>query len=224
MEQTMWRYVALCALLLGGPALAQDKPLNEFVHCEREKDCIAKLGGLVQREGHILRLKFANGTTKTFKENRQACDDDDAEECVRYDLRAYLPSQNVFVVEWSGYEERESLVISTRTGRSVELASLPQFSPSGRWFVSVNVNQIDESQYALAIWSTAPDVPKQELRYGARQVLPHEYWQFVGWDGDNRIRLKVGVDPGTGQTREVETSAVHTEHGWALNWPLPGAN
>jgi hypothetical protein len=154
--------------------------------------------------------------------NHQACDNDDSENCLRYNLRAYLPAQHVFVVAWNGYEEHGSFVISTKTGRSVELDfSLPQFSPSGRWFASVNVNTIDESQYAVAIWSTAPDVPKQVFRYGARVKLPFENWEFAGWDGDDRIKLKVEVNPGTGPTRTMETSTVFTKQGWKLAWPLP---
>lgn len=218
----MRRYGIISALLLGGTALAQGAPApNEIVYCEREKDCLAKLNRLAHREGHILRLKLENGATRTFKENRQACDDHDADECTRYDLRAYLPAQHVLVVAWSGYEESGSLVISTRTGRSIELETLPQFSPSGRWFASVNENQIDESQYAVAIWSTAPDMPKQEFRYSPRIGSPYEYWQFVGWDGDKQIKLKVRVDSDDGKTREMETKAVWKDQGWRLDWPLP---
>lgn len=210
----MWRYGIIPALLFGGSALAQSAPApKDIVYCDREKDCLVKLDGLARREGHLLRLKFENGTSKTFRENRQACDDHDAEECIRYDLRAYLPAQHVFVVAVSGYEEDGSLVISTRTGRSVELEGLPQFSPSGRWFASVNENQIDESQYAVAIWSTAPDMPKQELRYSARQDSSSEYWQFLGWNDDDRIKLKVRVSSGEGEAQEMETSAVRTSQG-----------
>jgi hypothetical protein len=158
MGRAMWRFWIIGLLLLGGSALAQSK---KNVSCSQETDCLAQLGGIAQRQGDTLRLKLANGATKTLTGNHQACDNDDGENCLRYNLRAYLPAQHVFVVAWNGYEEHGSFVISTKTGRSVELDfSLPQFSPSGRWFASVNVNTIDESQYAVAIWSTAPDVPK----------------------------------------------------------------
>jgi len=218
----MLRYGLIWALMLGGSALAQSgPPAKDIVYCEREKDCLAKLNGLADRKGNVLRLKLENGTEKTFRENRQACDAHDAEECLRYDLRAYLPAQHAYVVKWSGYEESGSLVISTKTGHSVELDSLPQFSPSGRWFASVNVNQIDESQYAFGIWSTTPDGPQQVFRYSARMTQPDEHWEFVGWDGDDRIKLKVSINPGSGQMREMETSAVRTAQGWRLNWPLP---
>lgn len=215
----MWRFRIVGLVLLAGPAFAQ---VEKSVSCEREPDCLARLSAIAQRRGDTLRLKLANGATKTLTGNHQACDNDDAEKCLRYNLRAYLPAQHAFVVAWNGYEENGSLVISTKTGRSVELDfSLPQFSPSGRWFASVNVNTIDESQYAVAIWSTAPDVPKQVFRHSARVKLPFESWEFAGWEGDDRFRLKVEVNPGTGQTRTMETSAVLTKQGWKLDWPLP---
>lgn len=132
-----------------------------------------------------------------------------------------LPAQHAYVVEWSAYEESGSLVVSTTTGTTIELNSLPQFSPSGRWFASIDENPMDETQYAFAIWSTAPDAPREAFRYSLPRNAPYEHWQFRGWDGDEKIRLKVDVSSGNGDMREMETSAVRTEKGWKLNWPLP---
>ena len=101
---------------------------------------------------------------------------------------------------------------------SAKLETMPEFSPGGRRFVSVNHTELGDRSYEIAIWATAPDVPKQEFRYATPEGDAYEYWEFVGWDGDDRIRLKVSVNEGNDH-KAYETDAVRTGQGWKLNRP-----
>ncbi|QRM29587.1 hypothetical protein [Microvirga sp. VF16] len=220
----MWRFGIVFAVLIGCPALAQNiSPKKGMVQCEREADCLSELKSIVTRKGNILYLRFENGAAEAFKEDRQACEEDDGEKCLRLNLRAYRPAQYVYVVQWRGYEESGSLIISSKTGASITLPSLPHFSPSGRWFASIDPNPYEGSEYAVAIWSTAPDKPKQVFRYRIPEKILNERWEFIEWDGDDRIKFKVTFDKENGATQESMTSADRTQQGWNLNWPLPNS-
>lgn len=217
----------LAALLPAGEPAAKDVRPVDAVRCEKEIDCLAGLKGLVSRKGDALRLALENGKTKVIKGNREACADSDAEKCLVFDLRAYLPSLDVYVIGVGLWEDDGALVVSTRTGKELYLEALPEFSPSGRWFVSVSNSEMGDRTYDVGIWSTNPDKPKQEFRYDYRDppYSPDEYryehWEFVAWDGDDRIKLKVTFNYADCLAREFETDAVLTGDGWRLNHPRP---
>lgn len=210
----------LAFLLLSLPALAQTPPFPTGpVRCTKEADCLSKLKGLAQRSGDALTLKLENGQSTTIRENRRACGTEDDDKCLVQTLRAYLPAAKVFVVHWTETEDEGAAVINAKTGQSLGLGSLPEFSPDGRTFVSVDADEMNGREYDVAIWSVADGAPKEVLRYQATSDTDSfESWAFVGWDGDNRIKLKVSL-VGTGEMQVRETDAVRTGRGWVLNWP-----
>lgn len=211
--------VMLAAMSTGAGALAQ-VTLPEPIRCEKEADCLSQLKGIARRTGDVLRVKLENGKTKTYKSDRKSCDSmTDIDKCIVYDLRVYHPTASAFAIDIGYYEGGAAEVVSIKTGRVLALDTLPQFSPSGRWFVSVSNTEMGDRAYDVGIWSTTSDVPKQELRYSTPKGAPYEYWDFVAWDGDDRIKLKVSVSAGDGSSREFETDAVRTEQGWNLNRP-----
>jgi hypothetical protein len=210
----------ICGLLLGSPSLAQGSPLSASVSCDREADCLAQLNDLAIREGDILTLKLEAGKFKSYRDNRKACEDGVAADCVKYELRAYRPDQKTYVVGYSLYEGGGANIISARSGQTVFLNSLPDFSPNGRSFVSVDSDPHFERAYEIAIWSFASDNPKQEFLYSTPKERPEESWEVLGWDGNDRINLKVGIFNETYSIQEFETSVVRTEQGWKLSWPL----
>lgn len=172
-------------------------------------------GDMVRREGDVLELKFQNGKIKTYQSNRKACENHDVEGCVIYELRAYLPSQNAFVIEGKSYEDHAHWVISRKTGRAVQLETRPEFSPTGKRFVSVNNKEQGSHSYDVAIWVMTPDEPKLEFRYERPQGDRYELWEFRGWDGEDRIKLEnVG-----GAMPPFESEAVRTKTGWQIKRP-----
>jgi hypothetical protein len=212
----------LAAFLLADTGLAQPWP-SVPVHCTKEADCLAGLEGLAWRSGDALTVRLENRRSKLFQGDQQACTDHDADRCLTYELSAFLPTAHAYIVEWSTYEDSGAVVVSAKTGQSAGLASLPVFSPNGRTFVSVDNDELNGREYDVAIWSVSRDVLKEEFRYLAAASNPYEYWEFLGWDGNDRIRLKVTVNLGTGAVLVRETDAVRTGRGWKLNRPKTSA-
>jgi hypothetical protein len=171
---------------------------------------------MVRRDGDVLELKLQNGKFKTYQSNRKACENHDAERCVIYELRAYLPSQNAFVIEGKSYEGEAHEVVSRKTGRAAQLETRPEFSPSGKRFVSVNNKELGSHSYDVAIWVMTPDEPKLEFRYETPQGDRYELWEFRGWDGEDRIKLGVNVG---GAMLPFESEAVRTRAGWQIKRP-----
>jgi len=231
----MLRFVvfAFSMLLIGAPASAQDVPARKEVNCESdgttaeirkraEARCLAELKDVASRSGPSLRFKLQNGKTKTLR--NKSCERD-ADTCTEYTLVGYHPAQRAFIVAQGFYEFYIFLLVDERTGDVTEIDGMPRFSPSGRWFVTADTKDGDGVLYVVAIWSTAADKPKQEFRYSNEKESEekYEYWKFLGWDGDSRIKLKVSVKDAVQhyakKSADFETDAVLTEQGWKLNWP-----
>jgi len=170
--------------------------------------------GLASRQGDVLRLKLADGKWKTLRSNKKACDRNDAARCVVRELRAYLPTDAIYVVEWTTAGDGGSEVISATTGRTETLDTMPEFSPSGRWIVSVDPDELNERHYDIAIWSVEGGELTPVFSY-MRNETAYEAWEFRGWDGDDRIKLRV-TRP---NAAAVDTEAVFTETGWKLKRP-----
>jgi len=68
----------------------------------------------------------------------------------------------------------------------VELASAPQFSPSGSYLTSIDDSDGCERKYDFAIWSMKSDPPSPEFQYRAQRF---GYWKLIGWNSDERIKL-----------------------------------
>ena len=202
------------ALVLAGSASAQETNLADAVLCEREADCLRALRGRVSRQGEALRLRMADGQWRVLRSNKKACDRNEVEKCVIRELRAHLPEQGLFVVEWTTSGDGGSEVISAATGQVATLDTMPEFSPSGRWFASVDPDELNDRQYDIGIWSVEDGEITQVFSY-IRSGSEYEAWEFQGWDGDDRIKLRV-TRP---NAAPVDTEAVRTDAGWMLKRP-----
>lgn len=202
------------ALLVVCSASAQETNLSDAVRCERESDCLRGLKGRAARQGEALRLRMADGQWKILRSNKKACDRDEVEKCVVRELRAHLPTQALFVVEWTTSGDGGSEVISAVTGQVATLDTMPEFSPSGRWFVSVDPDELNDRQYDIGIWSVEDGEISQVFSY-MRDGSDYEAWEFQGWDGDDRIKLRV-TRP---NAAPVDTEALRTDAGWVLKRP-----
>lgn len=200
---------------------AQDLASINPISCEREADCLVQLQALAKRKENILTLRLEAGKSKIFQSNAKACESDVVSDCVRYELRGYRPDRKAYVVGYSLYEGGGAVIVSARSGHTTFLASLPDFSPNGQFFVSADSDPHYERGYEIAIWSFTSDRPKQEFIYRTPKERPEESWEVLGWDGNNQINLKVGILSRTYSLEEFETRIVRTERGWKLHWPLP---
>jgi len=209
--------------MLGLPALAQSASPVKEVSCEREAECLAQLNGLAKREGELLFLRLENGKSEIYLDDRQACEDNNGSDCVKYELRAYRPDQKLYVVSYSLYEGGGATIVSAKSGRTVFLTNLPVFSPNGRFFAAADSDPHYERKYEIAVWSFVSDKAKQEFTYSTRKTAREEFWDVLGWDGNDRIKLKVGIPDDAYEMQESETQLVRTKQGWKLNWPLPSS-
>jgi hypothetical protein len=121
----------LATILLGGTVLAQPRVPASQVHCEStgkgedsiqlERLCLARLGGVATRVGADLRLKLENGTTKTFTDARQACEQQNPAKCLEYRLAAYYSIPKLFVIEQLAYESSRVIVVNGRSGSIIRM-------------------------------------------------------------------------------------------------------
>lgn len=214
----MHRYAILLLGLSALPAADETQPFPTApVRCTREAACLAQLKGLARRSGDVLTLRLENGRALTLRGNRKACASD-GDKCLIHELRAYLPAVHLYVVKWTAYEDTGSEIVSSITGEVLRIDTLPEFSPGGRRFVSVDRDEMNGETYLVAIWSVSDGKPQEEFRYAASEANSGEGWEFVGWDGEERIRLKVRPHR-TSNDVVHDAEAVRTATGWVLNRP-----
>jgi hypothetical protein len=226
--------VIVGAVLLATPAFAQEREVTAQVNCrsgnakenqdliELERACLAKLRGFASREGDVLRLTLENGKSKTFADETRACQQHDAEKCLRYRLAAYYPSPKLFVIDWLAYESSRALVVSRRTGATTTLDVRPHLSPSGKRLVAAAAIEAWDVKNEIVIYSVQNGSLALEWSYKAQE---YEMWDYVSWEGDDRIKLEVAlwtVDGGGKQVLVKQSAELRwSSSGWALNKNVP---
>jgi hypothetical protein len=221
--------VLLAAAWAGIGSLAQPAAPAAEVHCERddnsgqdsmqaERACLARMEGLASRMDDELRLTLEGGSIKAFTDERNACERHDAERCLRYRLAAYYPKQGLFVVDQLAYESSRALVVSRRGGAAATVDVPPHLSPGGTRMVAAAAIEAWEVENELAIYSVRDGVLEWEWSYKARD---YEQWEFVAWEGDERIRLNVtlwAIDANGAKVLTERPAELHrTTSGWQLN-------
>jgi hypothetical protein len=226
--------VVLGAALLATPAFAQQREGTAQVHRRSDNDkenqdliqleraCHAQMRGLASRDGDVLKLTLENGKAKTFTDESRACRQHDAGNCLQYRLAAYYPIPKLFVIDWLAYESSRVLVVTRRTGASATLDVRPHLSPSGKRLVAAAAIEAWDVDNEIVIYSVQNGSLVLEWSYKAQE---YEMWDYISWDGDDRIKLKVtlwSVDGG-GNHALVKQSAElqRTNSGWVLNKNVP---
>lgn len=215
-------FAMLAMFLLCGPIEAAAQTwAADAVRCEKEEDCLAKLNGRVSREGDRLRLKLDNGKTKTIEGNRAACEGEDVDKCIVYELRAVIPTLKAYVIAYHLYEGGGGAIVSTETGELLNLDTIPEFSPNGEWFVSAGPDYAhgpSMDPYSVTVWSYRPGASKEVFRYLSPQFR-FEHWEFDGWEGNDRIKLQVQTETVSDPVPDFAAEIVRTREGWKLNRP-----
>jgi hypothetical protein len=181
---------------------------------ERERACIMQTAGSVARGGAGLHLKFDNGKSRLLKDKADCERNPDG--CERYSLYDYFPKDRLFLVHDQGYESDAWLLISQRDGRQQRVVAPPGYSPNKRWLASTYATDgPDDANNGFDILPADlnPNAPAIHYRPTA-----YEQWEFVRWDGDDRLLLNVTVhDDGSPAlvTRPAEVTLVNGK--WVLN-------
>jgi hypothetical protein len=153
-----------------------------------EKACIAQANSSAVRRGRELRLKLGNGASKVYRDE-VACEKGPYERCKRYVLYDYFPDHKLFLVNVGYYESDEWFLVGQLDGKEQQIVAPPGYSPSRKWLASVYWTEgPDDGNNGIDI--VAADFSSTDPAFHYRPE-GYELWEFVRWDGDDRLLLKV---------------------------------
>jgi hypothetical protein len=225
--------VATCAV----PVAARDMPVvihkpdqpvaEREIFCDgtgraAEAACLEKLADIAWRDGDWLRLKLANGKTKSYKSETQACLDNIVEECIIYRLAGFYPVHQMTLVYGVAYEGGGWVeLVDRRTGSVLKLPGAPIFSPRGTRFVSAFCDGMGVDGCSFEIWSMTSDPPQREWLDTAFDK------SFETWRDDSHFVLtmilwcdvSMPMCNGNYRTRVSSVDAVLVDGKWELRWP-----
>jgi hypothetical protein len=185
---------------------------------DRSEDaCLAQIGGIAQRIGPGLQLKFGTGYTKIYLNEDAKCQSGTADGCVKYQLTGYFPEHNIILIEVAYWEGVSYLLVWADTGAGSAIVSPPHYSPDKRWLASV-ASAVGPSgpPNGMDIVPTRPASALQEWHY---RVPDDGQWlyQFAGWEGNTRVKL-LASSLGAPQ-RNATTSIERRNNAWQFREP-----
>jgi hypothetical protein len=214
------------------PGTAQDVrtlclPLEIHGGTPQETPClnVPELGSVAKRQGGALMLKLSNGKTKVVSDTKE-CEDPATPEnegkCVTHALVGHIGDRQ-FLIHIQPWECGHPLLVSRRTGQKLELENWPNLSPNGKRFVVVTPFAECVVHDTIVIYSLASDPPRLEWRF----TPDKEDYEFDGWDGENRIRLRAIVESVEVGRKQTAAEVKLTAQGWQVKRPdvelSPGA-
>ncbi len=144
-------------------------------------------------------MKLNNGAVKQYKDNqgKAACENGPYESCKTYMLYDYFPERGLFLVDVMYNESDKWFLVGQRDGREVQIVAPPGYSPNRKWLASVYwTDGPDDGNNGIDVVPANLDAPDPAFHYRPKE---YEAWEYVGWDGDDRLLLKVtwcvGNDP-----------------------------
>ncbi|MBR0756568.1 hypothetical protein JQ604_30690 [Bradyrhizobium jicamae] len=192
-----------------------------------EKACIAKTKSLTARRGGELRLKLANGAMKLYKDNqtKAACAGASYESCKSYMLYDYFPEHGLLLVHVMYYESDEWLLVRQQDGRQEQIVAPPRYSPDRKWLASVFwTDGPSDGNNGIDILPASGESIEQAFHYRSEG---YELWEYVGWESDDRLSVKVtwrvGSDPelATWPAEVVRVNGKWQLHRWPPNSSRP---
>jgi hypothetical protein len=185
------------------------------VYCGKEEaKCLRQLTRIATRQGDVLRLRLTNGIDKDLVTTK-VCREGTFDGCVQYRLYGFYAKDRLFLVDAGNLTDGGQLfLVSSRTGKELNVDRDVHYSATGRWLAAVSATET-VGENSIEIWSSTGDVPRPEWRY----VVPaDEYalYQFVSWDGDDRLKMKVAMHVNGELVEDIEVEVVHERDGWKL--------
>jgi hypothetical protein len=185
-------------------------PLEVHQGTPDEKPCLEELKEVAKRDGGVLTLKLGDGKTKVISDSKECNDPAQEDACVSHRLVGYIGDQQ-FMVHVAPYECGSVLLVNRRTGEETMLGGWPSLSPSKKRLVVTASSVAGECSpaYAVAVFSLTSDSPRLEWQSAPPPDL--EDYDYDGWDGDDRVRLRVN-DNGKHTSADLKLTA----QGWQL--------
>lgn len=208
----------ICSAVLFCSAVVGDS--FELTKCAEEADCIDKIKPLVARNDRELTIMAKEGANNVIRfVDEIPSVDEEKSNMVRHKLVAYHAERRIFIVANQYYEDVDFTLVNAEKGEKLSVNASPNFSPSGKRFVCVvdSGGPTDLTQnYDFGIWSIDKGSFRQEMLYKNPPEEGNSEWTFVGWEGEDRIKLKV-AQYDNGEKIEREAEIISTPQGWKVN-------
>jgi hypothetical protein len=191
-----------------------------------EKACIAQTNSSAVRRGLELRLKFGNGASRVYKNifTEAECEQHQ-DTCKTYFLYDYFPDHRLFLINVGYNESQEWFLVRQVDGKEQKIIAPPGYSPNRKWLASVYwTDGGDDGNNGIDIFPANLNATEPGFHYRPEE---YEAWEFVGWDGDDHLKLKVTWHEGNDQTRELVTwpaEEVRVNGKWQLNRWAPSSS
>lgn len=181
------------SLLKGSKATIENKACcgasRGTVHAS-DAAAIARVPGSAARDGLVLRLKLDGNRALSLTDClvTDRCDDD-----MRvHRLVAWWPKYRLFVVQVGLYEAGAAYLVSQRDGHVTVAAAPPVLSPSGRWAVALESNQMTGVDLELLDMShDPPSVTRIEEGPNCPGTGPGLLRPRPVWVDESQIRFEV---------------------------------
>ena len=128
----------------------------------------------------------------------------------------------MFLIKIGYYESQVWRLVRRLNGKEETIVAPPRYSPHKKWLAAVDWNEGDDGNNGIDIVAAKFNAADQSFHYRPKE---YENWEFVRWDGDDRLVLSVTwrVD-GKPDLVTWPAEAVRVNGQWQLNrWRPSGS-
>ncbi|MBX2988380.1 MAG: hypothetical protein KF802_10845 [Bdellovibrionaceae bacterium] len=168
----------------------------------------------VTRNGRALQVKTSTGTLLEFKDCLDCGPEKDVE---HYFVERFADPPSVLI--YRQYYEADDNVLVTDDGQMHELPSFPIFSPDRKNFVVVSAAAAFNWN-GIEMWGREGRHYVRQMRFEPEEA---ELYRFLGWDGNERVKLEFSHPPMDGGAKVVcqRAEIVRDGRGWAVRPTRP---
>lgn len=175
-------------------AKCEENPADERITRYREEQSlIAKTSGRVWRDGDRLYIRAENGKEHVYVNQHLCGQSEDIEydysRCINYEFVSYQPAQHGIVI-YEGYPEEGGFQwVDERTGDIEALEAVPEFSPSGRFFIMMDPWVFEEPSISIYNYTDGKMLKEQDT------IILLDYVIYSArWIDDDNICIAARAD------------------------------
>jgi hypothetical protein len=137
-----------------------------------------------------------------------------------YLLYDYFTEHGLFLIHVGYGESQAWYLVNQVDGKEQEIIAPPRYFPNKKWLASVYpTDGGDDGNNGIDIFPADLDPAKPRFHYRPKE---YEQWEFAGWNGDDRLLVKVAGR--VGNNPELVTwpaEVVHVNGEWQLKKMSP---
>ncbi|MGJ4883626.1 hypothetical protein ACQR06_20605 [Bradyrhizobium sp. HKCCYLRH1065] len=183
-----------------------------------EQACLAQLNDVVRRNGKSLEITFKDGSTRSYVTRLPDDLPGHEDDSVEYKLVSYFPEHELLLIEIGYWEGVQWMLLWLNRVIETKIHSPPHASPSRRWLFSVcssegpsgcgNGMEIVAAPFDLKLGGWSYLTPDDD----------YTFYEFDGWDGDDRVKLIATFKVGT-EMKPFPASVERSNGRWQLKLP-----